>query len=69
MSHQYLTENFPTLKRLALLRIREQATYVNWLLEAARRKTPSPLAASVSKNSDQKNPRREPGKGSMTCTM
>jgi len=37
MSHQYLTENFPTLKRSALLRVREQS----WLVEAARRKTPS----------------------------
>jgi hypothetical protein len=40
MSHQYLIENFPTLKRLALLRVREQATYVPWLLEGARRKAP-----------------------------
>ena len=39
MSHQYLTANFPTLKRLALLRVREQATtFVHWPVEVARRK-------------------------------
>jgi hypothetical protein len=47
MSHQYLTESFPTLRRLGLLRVREQATYVKRLAEAAGRKAPSPRSVDV----------------------